>query len=123
MPIHDWTRVDHGTFHDFHQGWCPAIRTALNTGLLPPDYSAMVEQHADGGIPDVLTLEVATPPGNGANGSHAGPPAGLVSVAVAPPKARENAASRSLNDCCNSMVKIRPRAMRKPCSCPARGRS
>jgi hypothetical protein len=45
MPIHDWTRVDHGTFHDFHQGWATAIRSALNNGLLPPDYEAKVEQH------------------------------------------------------------------------------
>jgi hypothetical protein len=45
MPIHDWTRVDHGTFHDFHQGWAPQIRSALNNGLLPPDYEAKVEQH------------------------------------------------------------------------------
>lgn len=85
MPVHDWTRVDHGTFHDFHQGWCPAIRSALNGGLLPPDYSAMVEQHADRGIPDVLALEVAAPTGNGVNGSS-GPAAGMTSVATAPPK-------------------------------------
>jgi hypothetical protein len=44
MPIHDWTRVDHGTFHDFHQGWAPLIRSALNNGL-PPEYEAKVEQH------------------------------------------------------------------------------
>jgi hypothetical protein len=47
MPIHDWTRVDHGTFHDFHQGWAPLIRSALNNGLLPPEYEAKVEQHTD----------------------------------------------------------------------------
>jgi hypothetical protein len=47
MPIHDWTRVDHGTFHDFHQGWAPQIRSALDDGLLPPDYEAKVEQHTD----------------------------------------------------------------------------
>jgi hypothetical protein len=46
MPIHDWTRVDHGTFHDFHQGWVTAIRSALNNGLLPPDYEARIEPHA-----------------------------------------------------------------------------
>src|SRR5262245_49912175 len=89
MPIHDWTRVDHGTFHDFHQGWCPAIRTALNNGLLPPDYSAMVEQHADRGIPDILALEVGSPPGGngtGANGAPAESAPGLSSVLTAPPK-------------------------------------
>lgn len=87
MPMHDWTRVDHGTFHDFHQGWAPIIRTVLNNGLLPPDYSAMVEQHADRGIPDVLTLQVAAPPNeNGANGTPAGASSNLTSVATAPPK-------------------------------------
>lgn len=47
MPIHDWTRVDHGTFHDFHQGWAPQIRSALNNGLLPAEYEAKVEMHAN----------------------------------------------------------------------------
>ncbi len=31
MPIHDWTRVDAGLFHDFHQSWSIALRTS---GLL-----------------------------------------------------------------------------------------
>jgi hypothetical protein len=30
MPIHDWTRVDAGIFHDFHQTWMPEIKRALN---------------------------------------------------------------------------------------------
>ena len=30
MPIHDWTRVEAGDFHDFHQCWVVAIRNALN---------------------------------------------------------------------------------------------
>ncbi len=51
MPIHDWTRVDAGVFHDFHQEWIPRIKGALNAGLLPPDYYAMIEQIAgDGGV-------------------------------------------------------------------------
>lgn len=69
MPIHDWTRVDHGTFHDFHQGWATQLRSALNNGLLPPDYEAKVEQHTDDG-----------------NGAHGGPAGGLSTIAVAPPK-------------------------------------
>ena len=86
MPIHDWTRVDHGTFHDFHQGWAPLIRSALNNGLLPPEYEAKVEQHTDDGIPDVLALRLIAPSsGNGA-GAPPGPPGGLSTVAVAPPK-------------------------------------
>ena len=57
MPIHDWTRVDANLFHDFHQVWTINIRNALNGGLLPKGYSALVEQHAGGLVPDVLALE------------------------------------------------------------------
>ncbi len=44
MPIHDWTRLEPGDFHDFHQCWVVEIRNALNGGLLPPEYMAMTEQ-------------------------------------------------------------------------------
>jgi hypothetical protein len=40
MPIHDWTRVEAGIFHDFHGLWIQVIKLALNDGLLPPDYYA-----------------------------------------------------------------------------------
>ena len=30
MPIHDWTRVPSGLFHDFHQSWSIRIKDALN---------------------------------------------------------------------------------------------
>ncbi|VTR91754.1 Uncharacterized protein OS=Candidatus Entotheonella sp. TSY1 GN=ETSY1_25480 PE=4 SV=1 [Gemmata massiliana] len=86
MPIHDWTRVDHGTFHDFHQGWAPQIRSALNNGLLPPDYEAKVEQHTDDGIPDVLALRLTSPLGGNGAGAYPGPIGGLSTVAIAPPK-------------------------------------
>jgi hypothetical protein len=57
MPIHDWTKVDANLFHDFHQTWSVEIRNALNRGLLPKGYSALVEQHAAGVVPDVLALQ------------------------------------------------------------------
>lgn len=60
MPIHDWTRVDANLFHDFHQTWAVAIRNALNAGLLPRGFSALVEQHAPALVPDVLALKRAT---------------------------------------------------------------
>ena len=41
MPLHDWTRVDAGIFHDFHTVWIGILRTKLNAGLLPPDYFAL----------------------------------------------------------------------------------
>jgi hypothetical protein len=61
MPIHDWSRVEPTLFHDFHQAWIMAIRNALNGGLLPKGYSALVEQHAMGVIPDVVALETRKP--------------------------------------------------------------
>ncbi|MFN0053142.1 MAG: DUF4058 family protein [Planctomycetales bacterium] len=59
MPIHDWTRVDAGVFHDFHHAWIEEIKRALNSGLLPPEFYALAEQHAAGFGPDVLALETA----------------------------------------------------------------
>lgn len=56
MPIHDWSRVDANLFHHFHQRWTVAIADALNTGVLPPGFSALVEQHAAGLVPDVLAV-------------------------------------------------------------------
>lgn len=57
MPIHDWTRVDAGIFHAFHQQWIIAINNKLNSGLLPPRFYALPEQYAAGFGPDVLTLQ------------------------------------------------------------------
>ena len=57
MPIHDWTRVGAGTWHDFHLAWIAEIRNVLNEGLLPQDYYAQAEQIAGPLGPDVLTLQ------------------------------------------------------------------
>lgn len=81
MPIHDWMRVDAGTFHAFHTSWITHLMEALNGGLLPAGYYALSEQVATRMQTDVLTLRTpgATPrpdPGNGA-----------VAVAEAPPQA------------------------------------
>jgi hypothetical protein len=61
MPVHDWSRIDANLFHHFHQAWTLDICHALNGGLLPTGYSALVEQHAGGVEPDVLTLESRRP--------------------------------------------------------------
>src|SRR5207302_8401859 len=79
MPIHDWTRVDAGIFHDFHHEWISTIKRSLNAGLLPPDHYALAEQIAGGLGPDVLTLQGPT------NGAPAGSPGGAVALATAPP--------------------------------------
>lgn len=61
MPIHDWSRVDAGIFHHFHQRWIGAITDALNQGLLPADYYALAEPQGAGFEPDILTLRTGEP--------------------------------------------------------------
>ncbi|MBC7965556.1 MAG: hypothetical protein H7Z17_06460 [Fuerstia sp.] len=56
MPVHDWTRVIAGTFHDFHHEWISCIGRALNSGLLPSEYYAMAEQITGGLGPEVVAL-------------------------------------------------------------------
>lgn len=81
MPVHDWSRVDANLFHHFHQRWTIAICDALNAGLLPSGYSALVEQHAGGLVPDVLTLERRSRP------SRQAEPSGGILTST-PPKTR-----------------------------------
>ena len=82
MPIHDWTRVDAGLFHDFHQDWTIELRRALNAGRLPPGFIALTDQQIGGPIPDVLTLH------RGLKKPETSEPGGGLAVAAAPPKAR-----------------------------------
>jgi hypothetical protein len=56
MPLHDWTRVPSGLYHDFHQSWCLYLRNALNAGRLPDGYSALVEQRSGTVEADVLAV-------------------------------------------------------------------
>lgn len=81
MPIHDWTRVSAGTFHDCHNAWITELRNALNDGILPPDYYAQGEQVAGDVMPDVLTLHAES--GNGSPLRNGG---GGTAVAVLPPR-------------------------------------
>ncbi len=81
MPIHDWTRVDAGLFHHFHQGWVVRIADALNAGLLPPGLNALTDQIAGATEPDVLALRRETPDRTRPR------PSGGVVLAEAPPKA------------------------------------
>jgi hypothetical protein len=95
MPIHDWTRVDAGIFHDFHHEWVSTIKRALNAGLLPPDYYALAEQIAGGPAPDVLTLERIGEQPAAPIGRQEGPTdpnhSGGVVLADVPPKVRYTA--------------------------------
>jgi hypothetical protein len=85
MPVHDWTLVEDGIFHDFHTVWTGSLRTALNDGLLPEGYYALAEQHAGRSIADVLTLHTSQPE------EELPPPpttTGGTAVAEAPPRMR-----------------------------------
>jgi hypothetical protein len=73
MPIHDWTRVPAGLFHDFHQSWSIRVKDALNTGRLPKGLVALVEQRAGPLESDVLAIEAKSksPPSVASAGSVA----------------------------------------------------
>src|SRR5262245_39610551 len=88
MPVHDWTRVNAGIFHDFHHEWVAQIKHALNDALKGTDYYALAEQIAGGVGPDVLTLQhpangLALPDIPTSAGSRGG-----TALRSAPPKAR-----------------------------------
>lgn len=90
MPVHDWTRVDAGIFHDFHHEWVAQIKHALNDALKGTDYYALAEQVAGGVGPDVLTLQH---PANGEalpdipTGARM---RGVTALKTAPPRIRYN---------------------------------
>lgn len=83
MPVHDWTRVISGIFHDFHQRWIGAIRDCMNDGRLPPKYYALAEQVAEGPHPDVVALESRLAENQTDGGSSNG---GALAVLEHPPK-------------------------------------
>ncbi|MBL8867651.1 MAG: DUF4058 family protein [Gemmataceae bacterium] len=75
MPMHDWTRVDSGTYHDFHEDWIIELRRRLNAGILPKGYYARADQRVNGPEPDIVAYQLDPSPVG-------------VAVADAPPKAR-----------------------------------
>jgi hypothetical protein len=85
MPVHDWTRVEAGIFHDFHNVWIAELRNLLNDGLLPGDFYALTEQHAGRFVTDVLTLHASRP---SAEPPPLPPASGGLVLADAPPKVR-----------------------------------
>jgi len=83
MPVHDWTRVSAGTFHDFHVAWIIELRKALNRGILPAGFYALAEQVAGDIGPDVLTLKSDLPEA----GLRSGPlPGRVTAVKESPPR-------------------------------------
>jgi hypothetical protein len=94
MPIHDWSRVKAGIFHDFHHDLITQIKRDLNAGVLPPGYYAMAEQVAGGLGPDVLGLhKPQAVSDDGGNGGVRSPRGGAGGTLLAPPKARIVAAA------------------------------
>jgi hypothetical protein len=84
MPVHDWTRVEAGTYHAFHSSWITHLMETLNNGVLPSGYYALSEQHVGRRIGDVLTLHA--PDAVGPVSTSTGE--GGVLVADAPPRVR-----------------------------------
>jgi Protein of unknown function (DUF4058) len=78
MPIYDWTRVQAGGFHNFHQDWTIEIYRALNRGILPNGYTAYTDLRIQGWEPDAVAIQHGEPT----------TPGGLA-VAVAPPQAKQ----------------------------------
>jgi hypothetical protein len=89
MPVHDWTNVGPGIFHDFHHTWIAELKRALNAGILPNGYYALAEQIAGGFGPDVLALE-SSPEPDLPNISEPNRDGG-VAVAASPPKVQFHA--------------------------------
>lgn len=86
MPVHDWTKVDAGIFHDFHHEWISENKRAINRSLRGTDYYALAEQIAGGIAPDVLTLQH---PGRGPSDKGNGKRRSAgVALAEKPPKVR-----------------------------------
>ena len=82
MPLHDWTRVEAGTFHGFQVTWIAAIKAQLNAGLLPSGYYADAEQVVRPREADVLVLHEPASLFAPANGT------GGVAMAQTEPQAR-----------------------------------
>jgi hypothetical protein len=58
MPMHDWSRVEAGVYHNFRFLWVAAIIDRLNAGLLPRGMIAMAEQFMGGPEPDVTEFAI-----------------------------------------------------------------
>src|SRR5262249_2998996 len=96
VPIHDWTRVYAGIFHEFHLDWIYNLKLVLNQGVLPPDYYALAERVAGGLHPDVLSLERNPSPTLSADSNGPSETAshdGCIAVATAPPRVRFTASA------------------------------
>jgi len=58
--MHDWTRVDPNEYRSFHGSWVCALYDALNAGLLPAGYYAMVDYSGQTLRPRTRRVSVCT---------------------------------------------------------------
>ena len=82
MPVHDWTRVEAGIFHDFHTVWTGASERAQR-GIAAGGILRPAEQHAGRAIADVLTLHASPEP---LELAWLPPDTGGLAIAEAPPR-------------------------------------
>ncbi len=85
MAIRDWRKVSAGIFYDFHNAWIAELRKALNHGILPSGYYALIEQTVGDIGPDVWTLQAKGE--NGRTGFWPNP-VGIATITSTPPKVR-----------------------------------
>ena len=100
MPVHDWTKVQAGVFHNFHFLWTATLANRLNSGLLPAGFFAMAEQVVGGPEADVLTLQTRLQPEPDVGAAAVAPPPQATFIIPAAPenarKARRIAIHHSL---------------------------
>jgi hypothetical protein len=82
MPIHDWSKVDSGMFHNFHQIWSVELSKTLNRGVLPKGYFAYIEQKVPIIEPDVIAVVMGDRKAKGAGNDGNG------GIALAPPRTK-----------------------------------
>ncbi|MBW3540087.1 MAG: hypothetical protein KY476_07450 [Planctomycetes bacterium] len=95
MPLHDWTRVPAGLFHDFHQSWSIRIKDALNAGILSPGMIALVEQRSGPVEADVLAIEGRRRDAGGESSSAATATLEAASTAIVRRSSRQTYATRA----------------------------
>src|SRR5687767_3945631 len=100
MPVHDWTKVSAGIYHDFHNAWLAELRKLLNRGLLPPGSYALIDQVAGKTGPYPLSLQGPAPE------AAPGRAAAVATVTAAPPQVRSVARMEHSNDRIVAMIEI-----------------
>jgi hypothetical protein len=82
MPIHDWTRVDAGLCHDFHQSWTSTLCDHLNRSGLPSDHFALIEKPIRKPMAEFLKLQLSPKEDEPVSGPNP------LTVATVPPRTR-----------------------------------